>query len=103
MTSKLVKNTAKELAGSFYDNQDVFRDGRMERSALFRIKAQSQASFVRTYWTDFVPLARQKLGQMLSEPGRSQGDRDAIYDALLEERGAMTDQQIAAPSIIQFH
>lgn len=102
-TTKLVKSTAKELAGAFYDGQDMFRDGRMTRSQRFRIKAGSQSQFVNTYWKDFVVLARRTLAQMLTEPGRSQSDKDAIYDALLEERGAYTDTQLAAPSIIQFN
>lgn len=101
--TKLVKHTAKEMAGAFYDGQDMFRDGRMTRSQLFRIKAGSQSQFVNTYWKDFVVLARGQLAQMLAEPGRSQSDKDAIYDALLEERGAYTDTQLAAPSIIQFN
>lgn len=101
-TTKLVKHTAKELAGAFYDGQDMFRDGRMTRTERFRIKAGSQSQFVATYWKDFVVLARRTLAQMLSDPGRSQSDKDAIYDALLEERGAYTDEQLAAPSIIQF-
>lgn len=101
--TKLVKSTAKELAGAFYDGQDMFRDGRMTRSQRFRIKAGSQSQFVNTYWKDFVVLARRTLAQMLNDPGRSQADKDAIYDALLEERGAYTDTQLAAPSIIQFN
>jgi hypothetical protein len=103
MTTKLVRDTAKELAGAFFDNQDVFRDGRMNRSQLFRIKAGSQREFVRTYWKDFVPLARSILGRMLSEPGRSDTDKDRIYDALLNERGAMNDEQLAAPSILRLN
>lgn len=103
MTSKLVKNLARELAGAFYENNDVFRDGRMERSTLFRIKARSQGEFIRTYWKDFVVLARQTLGSMLNDPGRSQGDKDAIYDTLLQDRGAMTDEQRVAPSIMRLN
>jgi hypothetical protein len=103
MVSKLVKHTAKEMAGAFFDGQDMFRDGRIGRSALFRIKARNQREFVNTYWKDFVVQARRTLGQMLAERGRSQSDRDAIYDALLEERGAWTDEQIAAPSIVRLN
>ena len=103
MVSKLVKHTAKEMAGSFFDGQDMFHDGRVERSTLFRIKARNQREFVNTYWKDFVVLARRTLGQMLAEPGRSQTDKDVIYDALLEERGAWTDEQIAAPSILRLN
>lgn len=99
--TKLVSQTAKELAGAFYDNTDVFRDGRWDRTQLFRIKAGSQKQFITTYWKDFVPLARQILTQKLSEPGRSQTDKDLIYDALLQERGVATDAERVAPSIIQ--
>lgn len=103
MTSKLVKNTAKEMAGAFFDGQDMFRDGRIGRSQLFRIKARNQREFVNTYWKDFVVRARQTLAAMLNEAGRSQADKDQIYDALLEERGAWTDEQIAAPSILRLN
>jgi len=50
-----------------------------------------------------VPLARSILGRMLSEPGRSDADKDLIYDALLNERGAMNDEQLAAPSILRLN
>lgn len=103
MVSKLVKSTAKEMAGAFFDGQDIFRDGRIERSVLFRIKARNQREFIATYWKDFVVLARKTLAGMLNEAGRSQADKDAIYDALLEERGAWTDDQIAAPSILRLN
>lgn len=103
MTTKLVRDVAKELAGAFYDNNDVFRDGRMERSTLFRVKAGSQREFVHTYWKDFVPLARSILGKMLNEPGRSEADKELIYDSLLRERGAMTDEQMVAPSILRLN
>jgi hypothetical protein len=102
-TSKLVKHTAKEMAGAFFDGQDMFHDGRVERSTLFRIKARNQREFVNTYWRDFVPIARKTLAGMLSDPGRSQEDKDAIYDALLEERGAMTDAEQVAPSIVRLN
>lgn len=101
--SKLVKNTAKEMAGAFYDGQDMFHDGRVERSKLFRIKAQSQHAFVSEYWRDFITVARRVLTSMLNEAGRSQTDKDAIYDALLEEHGAMTDEELVAPSIMRLN
>jgi hypothetical protein len=103
MVAKLVKNTAKEMAGAFYEGNDMLRDGRVERSTLFRIKARTQAEFVSTYWKDFVVVARQKLAELLTMPGISQTDKDKIYDALLQERGAWTDEQIAAPSIVRMN
>lgn len=102
-TSKLVKKTAKELAGAFYNNMDVFRDGRVERTERFRQQCPSEHAFIEMYWTDFVKLARKILAHMLTEPGRTDGERNQIYDALLEERGQMTDEQLAAPSIVRLH
>jgi len=101
MTSKLVKKTAKELAGAFYDNMDVFQDARVERSTIFRAECPNQYAFIREYWPDFVVIARKVLAHMLTEPGRTDMERNQIYDALLEERGAMTDEKLAAPSIIR--
>ena len=103
MVSKLVRSSAKEMAGAFYDNADVFRDGRVERSDLFRIKARTQGEFIATYWKDFVVIARQKLAELLTMPGIPQADKDKIYDALLQERGAWTDEQMAAPSIMRLN
>jgi len=103
MVAKLVRHTAREMAGAFFDGMDVLNDGRVSRSTLFRIKARNQTEFVRTYWKDFVPAARAALGQMLSEEGRSQSDKDEIYDALLQDRGFATDEQLAAPSILRLN
>lgn len=103
MTSTLVRRTAKDLAGAFFDNMDTFGDGRVERSTIFRAECPDQRTFVRTYWPDFVEIARKTLAHMLSEPGRTQGEKDAIFDALLKDRGFQTDADKAAPSIIQFN
>lgn len=101
MTTTLVRRTAKELAGAFYDNQDALRDGRIERTAQFRAAVGTQKDFVRHFWPEFVVVARQILAQMLTEPGRPQSDKDAIYDALLRERKFPTDEDRAAPSIVR--
>lgn len=101
MTHKLIRQTAKDLAGAFHDNMDVFRDGRIERTMIFREECPDQRAFVRTYWPDFVAVARKILAHMLTEPGRTQGEKDQIFDALLKDRGFQTDADRAAPSIIQ--
>lgn len=100
MVAKLVKKTAKELAGSFYENEDTFGDGRYLRTQRFRDEVKSQTAFVNQYWPDFVPLARKILTHMLTESGRTQGEKDQIFDALLIDRGYRTDEQLAAPSLI---
>jgi len=101
MTSKLVKKTAKELAGAFYQGEDALHDGRIGRTDTFRSSGISERQFVNEYWPDFVKMARKILAHMIQEPGRTDMERDEIYDALLEERGAWTDEQLAAPSIIR--
>lgn len=103
MTSKLVKKTAKELAGAFYDGEDALRDGRVGRTTTFREAGMTQAQFIREFWPDFVKIARKTLAHILTLPGTSEAEKNQIYDALLEERGAMTDEQLAAPSIIRLN
>lgn len=103
MTSKLVKKVAKELAGAFYQGEDVLRDNRIGRTATFRSSGITEREFINAYWTDFVKMARKILAHMLTEPGRTDMERNEIYDALLEERGAMTDEQLAAPSILRLN
>lgn len=103
MTTKLVRKTAKQLAGAFYDGEDALRDGRIGRTATFRESGITQRQFVDQYWPDFVVMARKILAHMLNEPGRHQVEKNQIFDALLEERGLMTDEQKVAPNILRLH
>lgn len=103
MVATLVRRTAKELAAAFYDNEDVFRDGRHMRTERFRSMVGTQREFKNEYWTDFVPLARKILAHMLNESGRPQSQKDEIYDALLKDRRFQTDTDIAAPSIMRLN
>ena len=103
MTSKLVRKTARELAGAFYDNMDVFHDGRVERTTRFRAECTDQDAFIDIYWPEFVVVARKTLAHILTQPGTSQVQKDAIFDALLEERGLMNDEQLIAPSIMRLN
>ena len=99
MASKLVIKTAKEMCGAFYDNQDVFKVNTASRSERFRQEAGPQDEFIQMNWPHFVAPARAVLAQMLTEPGRRQNEKDAIFDALLQDRGFLTDEQLAAPSL----
>lgn len=101
MTVTLLRQTAKELAAAFFENQDVFTDGRVERSLQFRAECKNQLAFANKYWQEFIPLAKKILGSMLTQPGVTQIQKDAIYDALLRSRGAQTDEDIIAPSILR--
>lgn len=103
MVNKLIKKTAKDLAGAFFDNMDVFHDGRVERTTTFREQCKDQRAFINQYWTDFVPVARKTLIAVLEQPGTTQIQKDAIYDAFLEDRGFMGDEMRAAPSVMRLN
>lgn len=103
MTHTLIRRTAKDLAGCFFNNMDTFSDGRVERTTIFRTECPDERAFINLYWPDFVEVARKVLAHMLSEPGRTQGEKDQIFDALLKDRGFQTDADKAAPSIIQLN
>jgi len=99
----LVKNTAREFAGAFFDNQDVFSDNRYERTEEFRIREKSQRAFVNAHWPEFVKLARKALTVLLAEPGRDESEKTQIYDALIAERGLPSDEDMVAPSIMRLN
>lgn len=103
MAQNLVKKVAKELAGAFYGGDDVLNDGRRQRTIRFRNQAVSEAQFIRDCWPSFIEAAKLVLGQMLQEPGRSQKEKDAIYDALLDSRGFATDEKLVAPSVLRLN
>lgn len=93
MVDKLIRKTAKELAGAFFDNQDIALPGAhpYQRSERFRQEAGNHDWFVKTQWAHFVPHARIILAHMLNEAGRPQREKDEIFDALLRDRGFKTD------------
>ena len=100
MTTQLIRMTAKDLAGAFYEGNDILHDGRATRSEKFRREVTNQKAFIWVYWPKFVPMARRILAHMLTEPGTSQKDKDAIFDALLKDQNYQTDEEQLAPSLI---
>lgn len=70
---ELIKKTAKEIAGAFYD---------MNRTERFRKSVGSQDNFVRRHWKDHVPVAIENLGALLGMSGVPQDQKDAIYEAI---------------------
>jgi len=105
MVAPLVRKTAKELAGAFYNNQDVISPGAYQRTQRFRADAPNERSFVASQWAHFVPIAREILAKMLNDPNRAQAEKDEIFDALLSDRGFATDAQIAKTydAIMSYH
>lgn len=90
MTVQLIRRTAKEFAGAFYE---------AERSAMFRRAFPTASDFIHgrahkrdgsilkqdPNWWQFVDMAKQTLAKMLGSNGVSEHEKAAIYDALCDE------------------
>jgi hypothetical protein len=72
---ELIKKTAKEIAGCFYD---------MSRTDKFRAEAGSQDHFVRVNWKSHIDMAIQSLAALLGQPGFPDDQKEAIHEAILE-------------------
>jgi hypothetical protein len=71
----LIKKTAKEIAGTFYD---------MNRTDQFRAEAGSQDHFVKRHWKSHVGVAIECLGGVLGLPGTPDDQKETIHAAILE-------------------
>jgi hypothetical protein len=99
----LIKETARECAGAFFDNMDVFNDARVERTEQFRISETNQKLYINKHWPEFVKVARKALAARLGMPGLTPGEQEQIYDALVSDHGLRTDEQMVAPSIMRLN
>jgi len=72
---ELIRKTAEEVTGAFFE---------MNRTDRFRQYAGSQRRFVRQCWKDHIGTAIELLSALLSQPGRTEHEKNAIYDALVE-------------------
>jgi len=76
---ELIKKTAQEFAGEFYDG---------ERSPRFRLNGAkyglSEKAYVNRYWTNFVDIAVQVLSALLAQPGTPEEQKEKIYEALVD-------------------
>ena len=87
MTVSLVRKTAKELAGAFYED---------DHSDRFRKLWPSQKTFIARNWPSFVEIARVALTELLHREGTPEYQKIEIYEALCEDnerqiRGKHTD------------
>ena len=76
----LVKKTAREFAGEFYE---------FNRSPVFRQTFRRQMDYVDVCWPNYVQQARDILLDMLQKPGVTDHIKNEIYDAVtnnFEER-----------------
>lgn len=85
MVHKLIRKTAKELAGAYYefaahDNQ-------------FYKHFPSVDKFIRREWASFVKVAKETLVACLNSPNLTTAEKEEIYDALLADRDLPYSQQ----------
>lgn len=78
-THKLIKSTAVELAGAYYEVA-AKDDNR------FYAKFRNQKAFMAREWANFVPTARLVLTDMLAKPSVSEMVKEGIYEALINDR-----------------
>lgn len=76
MTVMLIRKTAKDLAGAFYEE---------DHSERFRKMWPDVRQFIGRNWPDFVVMARTVLVDMLRRKDVSQDHKDTIFEALQED------------------
>lgn len=77
---ELIKKTAQEIAGCFYDQN---------RTDQFRAEAGSQDHFVKRHWKSHIGLAIESLAGLLGNRGIPEDQKELVHEAILEfyERG----------------
>lgn len=70
-----IVHDAKEMAGCFYDR---------DRSEPFRRTFPNQDEYVRLKWPHFVAGVRAAYAELLMHPNVSEAEKEAMYDALLD-------------------
>lgn len=77
MTSPLIKKTAEDLAGAYFEE---------ERSERFRKLWPDVRQFIGRNWPNFVTIARAILTEMLRRVDTPDAQKEEIYEALLDDR-----------------
>ena len=76
MTVQLIRRTAKDMAGAYYE---------MQRTDRFRKYWADQKVYIRECWPHFVVSARDTLTHMLTLSTTPAHVKQEIYEALVEE------------------
>ena len=84
-THKLIKQTAQEFAGAFYDGA--------AHDNIFYKMYRSERLFVTREWGRFVPHARSILAQMLARNDVGEHEKEQIEEALQLDRTLPQSQQ----------
>lgn len=89
LVHRLVKKTAQEMAGTFYEWQATQR----RYGDDFYKKYPSVESFVRQDWPNFVKTAKECMVKQLTDPAVSEIEKADIYGALLNDATLPYSQQ----------
>lgn len=84
-THRLIRETAKEFAGAFYD-------GAAHDNTFYKMYC-SERKFVAKEWGRFVPHARSIMAQMLARNDVSEHEKEEIEEALQFDRSLPQSQQ----------
>lgn len=92
MTERTIRSVAKEIAGSFYEeNQRTpgFRQAFPTFQAFMRGQWHQPDGSIKLYrpgWMHFVDTARKRMAQMIGEKGTSEHLKWAMFNSLIEDR-----------------
>lgn len=89
MIHKLVKKTAQEMAGAFYEWQATSG----KRANDFYKNYPDIHAFVRCDWRNFVRVAKEVLTSMLTDPTVTEIEKTDIYEALINDSTLPYSQQ----------
>src|ERR1035437_5144054 len=89
MVHRLVKKTAQELAGAFYEWQ-AFRKAYGDD---FYKNYPNVEAFMKRDWPNFVRVAKEALTTQLTDPTVSETEKQDIYDALINDSTLPSSQQ----------
>jgi hypothetical protein len=89
MVHQVVKKTAQELAGAFYEWQATHT----ARANEFYAAYPSLDAFVRRDWPNFVRAAKECLADQLKDPAVSEIEKRDIYEALINDAQLPYSQQ----------
>jgi hypothetical protein len=89
MVHVLVKKTAQEMAGAYYEWQATTG----KRANDFYKNYPSIDAFIRRDWKNFVRIAKEVLTSMLTDPTVTEIEKTEIYDALIDDAQLPYSQQ----------
>lgn len=77
MTTQLIRYTAKQIAGKFFESH--------ERSLRFRVTFPDQDAYVAGHWPHHVQQAKKHLIEVMLAHDTPQNQKDLINDDLVED------------------